>query len=102
MRFAVVVSVPVVVVVVAVELCHGETVCGVHGAKSINVTNARYGPDDDRHPKKEASELRREHLWDAVRFMGLLIGPLPDHKRIFDIHTHTHIYSARARARVYV
>jgi len=30
--------------------------------------------------------LRREHLWDAVRFMGLLIGPLPDHKRIFDVH----------------
>lgn len=41
---------------------------------------------------KEASKLRAaKHLWDAVRFMGLLIGPLPDHKRIFDIHKATRL-----------
>lgn len=66
--------------------------CEVHGAKSINVTNVRYNPDA---MPKEASKLRREHLWDAVRFMGLLIGPLPDHKRIFDVYKATRLLAGK-------
>ena len=67
--------------------------CGVHGAKSINVTNARYNQDA---VSKEASKLRCEHLWDAVRFMGLLIGSLPDHKRIFDVYKATHLLAGKS------
>lgn len=34
----------------------------------------------------------RTHLrGGAVRFMGFLIGPLPDHKRIFDVYRATRL-----------
>lgn len=72
-----------------VELCHGETVRSTW--REVDKRDkCEIQPGRPAVPK-EASKLRREHLWDAVRFMGLLIGPLPDHKRIFDVHKATRL-----------
>lgn len=67
---------------------------GAHGAKSINVTNARYSSGRRRRSEEKApvgvgGVGERTYAGTPFVLWGFLIGPLPDHKRIFDVYAFT-------------